>query len=710
MIVNAVCDLNGSVSAQRVADVVDRVVIGHRKLHALAAHLQLNPDVLRVGPTSTLPVLDRFTRALIDADVAGVRVIHPACVDCQRRQRPHVRCDDGWLCSRCHAHRRRTPCSRCGKPRPPNRRDDDGRPVCHQCVKKGVDRSQLDAWTELAVAAVLAVAPDTDATAARDAITKAAPHRAQRKTLADQLTVADWLSTPTPFLLARLLLELHRRGATQLPAPTCTGCGRRTEQPASLRGGRVSCTDCLQPCALCGRRRTPERICVLCRHDRAARRQRGRCRDCERDHRLLDDQSRCRWCRERANQPCATCQTTATPLTIVDEQRVCHTCALRHDLDALLPDNVDGRLTALRPAILAAEPFTTRRWLTNNRTILADLHNGRLPLTHDTLDRLDAGRGIEHLRAMLVAAGLLLDDPERLITRLHAALPQLLAGISRDDQRIVTSWVRWQVLPKLRQPTRRRSDLADAITKARVTIKHAAAFIRTVNADGRTLTGTCQDDVDNWFASPSTMRQFARPFLAWARRRSHIPKDLQLPSGRRSPSTGPLDPQQRWALARRLVTDDTLDPADRVVGALLVLYAQPLARIALLTTNEVQRRDGQVSIRLGREQLQLPEPFATLVQQLPRPRRRGVAEQLPTQWLFPSSHAGRHVSAATLACRMRAIGIDPRPARLAALTQLSAELPPSMLAAILGITADTAARWSTQSGGNWTDYAAARAT
>jgi hypothetical protein len=101
----------------------------------------------------------------------------------------------------------------------------------------------------------------------------------------------------------------------------------------------------------------------------------------------------------------------------------------------------------------------------------------------------------------------------------------------------------------------------------------------------RSSRSTCtQHDIDAWFAQPAAIRRVVRPFLAWARRHRHLAVSLQLPpSHRREPST-PRDAELRWDYARRLVDDDTLDPADRVAGALVVLYAQPLTRIATLTT------------------------------------------------------------------------------------------------------------------------------
>jgi hypothetical protein len=159
-------------------------------------------------------------------------------------------------------------------------------------------------------------------------------------------------------------------------------------------------------------------------------------------------------------------------------------------------------------------------------------------------------------------------------------------------------------------------------------------------------------------------------------------------------------------VARRLVHEDTLDIADRVAGALVVLYAQPVARIVLLTTVHVQADGNQVT--LGPDRLELPEPFATLITKLPHRRRGGAAANLPNQWLFPSTRAGQRTTPGALASRLRRIGVTGRPMRHAALLQLAAEIPPGMLAGILGIHPTTAVKWTRLAGGDWNGYAAGR--
>lgn len=394
----------------------------------------------------------------------------------------------------------------------------------------------------------------------------------------------------------------------------------------------------------------------------------------------------------------------------VDGAAACHQCALRRALDQILPERTTAPLQRLRHAVLAAEPEATHRWLVRTRAgdLLAALHDGRMECTHAALDELPPGRDLQHLRALLVAAEALPNDPHRLIDRLGDELAALLQQLPDTDRRTAQSWLRWRVLAQLRRAADAGRDLTAAILSARATCSQVVAFVTTLQRAGRQLATCSQTDIDGWFAAPTATGTHIRSFLTWLRRRGHMPKSLRLPQSHRGIPDAPTDPEQRWAIARRLVHDDTLDIADRVAGALIVLYAQPVTRIVLLTTAHVEAVDAQVRVCLGADRLELPEPFATLITKLPHHRWLGAAAHLPNQWLFPSTRAGQHATPGAVSNRLRRIGITARAMRQAALAQLAAQIPPAMLAGILGIHPTTAVKWTRLAGGNWTGYAAAR--
>jgi acyl carrier protein len=188
------------------------------------------------------------------------------------------------------------------------------------------------------------------------------------------------------------------------------------------------------------------------------------------------------------------------------------------------------------------------------------------------------------------------------------------------------------------------------------------------------------------------------------------PTTDQLPA--QHPKTGPAaaEADTRWELARRLLNDTTLDTADRVAGALVVLYAQPVARIARLRRTDITHDDTEVRLRLGRERVLIPEPLAGLIRQLPARRQIGPSGAVPaaSQWLFPGRQAGAPQHPEHVRRRLGNLGIDCRSQRNAALLQLAAEVPAAVLADTLGLHPSTAVRWTKAAGGDWTRYAAQR--
>jgi hypothetical protein len=166
--------------------------------------------------------------------------------------------------------------------------------------------------------------------------------------------------------------------------------------------------------------------------------------------------------------------------------------------------------------------------------------------------------------------------------------------------------------------------------------------------------------------------------------------------------------EARWAQARWLLHDHTVNAADRAGGLLLLLYAQTPAAISRLTLEHVQITGHQVHLRLGREPVALPEPLAGLASNLVA-RCRGHAalgDQGTSPWLFPGGRPGHPISAYQLAERLRQLGLHPAQSRSTALFSLATELPAAVLARLLGIHIKVAVAWQRASAGDWTTYAA----
>ncbi|HEU4349271.1 MAG TPA: hypothetical protein VFR35_15960, partial [Actinoplanes sp.] len=157
-------------------------------------------------------------------------------------------------------------------------------------------------------------------------------------------------------------------------------------------------------------------------------------------------------------------------------------------------------------------------------------------------------------------------------------------------------------------------------------------------------------------------------------------------------------------LLRTILTAQDQPLAARVAGCLLLLYAQPIPRIQTLTVDNVIRREDEVLIRLGEPASPVPEPFATLLQQL-ADTRTAAGDQ---QWLFPGRRPGQPLSYRQLTNHLRTLGIPLRRARTAALRQLVLDVPAPVTAAALGFHHTTTNRQVRHAGGTWNRYITTR--
>jgi hypothetical protein len=361
-------------------------------------------------------------------------------------------------------------------------------------------------------------------------------------------------------------------------------------------------------------------------------------------------------------------------------------------------------------AIIASPtPRKALNWLRSGAgaPILAAIATGDMPLTHAALDAHPQPRAADHVRQMLVAHGALPERDEAL-ARLERWIDDKLAAVDRpDDAGLLRRFATWQVLRSLRRRVEHApSNQRVATRHARNQLATAVAFLDWLNHHDIPLRDCTQHDVERWLAGPPLRRQ-VRYFLTWAARRGLAAK-LTIRMLPDHPGDA-LDSEDRWAIARRLLHDDGVELVDRVAGSFVLLYAQPLSRIAVTTRDQITIDDGTVRVRFATHQLVLPEPLATLVATLATGTRRGhVGIGAPTSspWLFPGHLPGRPITPARLGARLATFGIDARASRRAALLQLAAELPAPVLAGSLGIATTTAVDWVKAAGGDWANYAA----
>jgi len=390
---------------------------------------------------------------------------------------------------------------------------------------------------------------------------------------------------------------------------------------------------------------------------------------------------------------------------------------LHRRLRVLLGDEANRRRTGLTPlfeALAAATaPRATLDWLNKDykiSAILGRVARGELALTPDTLDRLepvlDAGRS-RHLEHLLVATGTLpARDP--VLAALERWCDPFLDRIGpAEHAQLLRTYAHWHILRPLRARPPQSAITESTGYSARARLKCVAAFLDWLAHRGHCLSEVQQLDVDTWCArQPPHRIKLVHAFTAWASTHKAMPP-VDVPAGRTSEPVAPIEHDERWAVARRLLHAPDISVADRVAGVLVIVYAQPLTRINRLTVSDLIMQPGRVAIRLGSSPIEIPEPLAAYVHELVadrRPQPRKVHIRSDPGWLFLGANPGRPISQYTLASRLRRHGIEPGRHRRAALYQLAAEMPAAVVADLLGISPSTANIWSRLAGRSWNAY------
>jgi hypothetical protein len=662
---------DGSLPRPVIEAAVEAVAPAGQALRQLALALAADPGALAKG---TPPVAGKLAAELIARGSSALTV--PACGVCGRTGKPLTRGGDGaGVCQRCRSWQRAVACASCGKVRPRAGRDATGQDICEVCCRK---------------------------------------HDPKRRRTCGRCGKTSPVGVRSRDGRPDICVNCYK-----MPVATCSICGRHKECnfAATARPVCLACSPrATATCTRCGQDRPPAArwpegpVCDRCYT--AALRHRGRCASCGQQRRLVAPPGPAAdTCADCAGIPvthaCADCGTEDK----LYEKGRCARCSLRRRARDLLSAGtgiIPAQLSGVLDAVTAArQPRSALNWLRKGTGagLLADVAAGRLAISHEALDTHPHRRAADYLRHMLTVAGALPARDEEL-ARTGQWLGTVLDTIEpAADRRLVQAYATWQVMRRLRASAAAAARPRTPTAHARNNIRAATSLLTWLRGRGTELAACGQADIDQWLhTGPSAC--LARDFLAWAASRGHCQK-LSIPAPPRV--TGPaISQNRRWALTTRLLHDTALDPTDRVAGCLLLLYGQPLSRIAAMTTSQVTRRDGQAFLRLGRHDVPVPGPLASAAAQLISDGRsyRGVGSPPATTWLFPGHLPGRPITPARLGERLRAIGIYAQTGRRAALLDLAAQLPAAVLADLLGLHQTTAAKWIHQAGGDWSRYAA----
>jgi hypothetical protein len=393
-------------------------------------------------------------------------------------------------------------------------------------------------------------------------------------------------------------------------------------------------------------------------------------------------------------------------------QNTCARCSLRDDLTVLLRvDGSRGPETAaakLLAALCGAQrPESILTWLRKPgvRELLERLATGEIPLSHEALDREPNSLRVEHLRSLLTHHKLL-PVRDHYLALFERWLPSKLDGINDPEvRRPIESFARWHHLRRIRSLSTDGKPTRGPVHSAKQEITETIKFLTWLKlTHGRTAASCVQADVDAWLADGPTTRHAIRTFFVWA---VNNRTSTNITIGFRQAKTVPLLTQgQRLAMLKTCLTNNIDTLSYRVAATLLLLYAQPVVKIAAMKSTDVILTPDGLRLSLGEEHAApVPEPFAELVKQLlaSRPNMR-TGSSSGSLWLFPGYRAGQHIHPNTLMERLRENGINLLGARNASLRALVKEVPAPLVAEMLGYSYQVTQKHAAATAEPWSRY------
>lgn len=610
------------------------------------------------------------------------------------------------LCDNCWKNRHHEPCADCGKKLTAAGRTATGVPVCRSC------------WYRRSIPACDQCGKPMSTSRDRQATQSATCTQCRAAAPARDCIRCGWLSK-------ELLDGPH--------GPACIGCvdvAQRTFDELGAGTAHVTpgmataATSDDGPCQRCGRRtristrRTGERICRTC-----ATRAQLVCRRCghPREHTRPGGPSTCPCCRSTEEVSCERCRRNLFALLPSRDQDRCLYCRTRSWLKTQLGTHDDQpsgpQLRTFIDQLATVEDLPQlRQWFSRApvASVLKSMASGDVPIEHDTLQAAagtSTGRAtsIEHLRRLLVSSGVL-PPREEYVSRLERACSTLLEQIPTPDRFILNRYIQWHVLPGVRCRLTAGRDPESTCGLARNALRAPQRFIDALHRDDLTLATATRPALERWMAQRPSDTIALATFLRWAARQRLMPA-VDLPTQRMNEPMEFNDPDQHWDLLRRCLHDQNLSHRTRLAGTLVLMYGQSASSIVRLRTSHVQLGP-PTTLRLGKNAVEIAEPVATVLRQIVAGsastiRENGLArvfEPEHDRWLFPGRGPGKPLGTSALLIDLRRAGIQARSARNTTLLNLARDVPPMILADLLGIGTSTADRWRQWAGGTWAAY------
>ena len=256
LIVRLVADVEQTLDAGQIREVVTRVAGGRAKRRRLARALLDDPLLPATGGP---PVPWAAGQLLLGLRSAGAgSIAAPRCGECGRNLSYMISRKGYLICSPC----RDTPraCAKCGNDRRVVTRDRHGRPRCAECPD--LDGDPMQSLAGLLAGIDPALGPQEVLAAVGRATVRPAGQRRLAWAVLDNPALLTGAGTdaPAPAVL-RFIDELIAAGAVNLARPSCPRCQRTVALSKRLDGQRI-CRNCFAreravPCSRCGSLREP---------------------------------------------------------------------------------------------------------------------------------------------------------------------------------------------------------------------------------------------------------------------------------------------------------------------------------------------------------------------------------------------------------------------------------------------------------------------
>lgn len=301
----------------------------------------------------------------------------------------------------------------------------------------------------------------------------------------------------------------------------------------------------------------------------------------------------------------------------------------------------------------------------------------------------------------------LLPQRDPYLSRFETWIDDKLRALPAEVAKPVEQFAKWHHLRRIRAMATPDSTARGPVHAAKQEITETIKFLGWLwQTHQRTASTSTQQDVDTWLSTGPTTRKAIRTFFVFAKKTG---TNTRVEIGHYKAKSRPaITQEERLAWLREMLTGNSESPPYRVAGILLLLYAQPLVRVAALRSDAISVNDttGTLSVTLGTHPVPVPQPFAELLTQYLQNRpnlRTGSGTDSP--WLFPGTRTGQHLHPNTIMDRLRSLGLELRGARNTALDEHLSAAPPPLVADALGFSHQVAFLHSEASAQPWARYA-----